>query len=44
LSDITSSHDTDQEEPDWSKVKAPKSMEEMEKEIGKRKTKMAKLE
>jgi len=44
LLDITSSDDTDQEEPEWTRVKARKSMEEMEKEIGKGKTKMGRLE
>ena len=40
LSNITSSDDTEQKEPKLTKVKALKCMEEMEREIGKEKTKM----
>ena len=44
ISDITSGDNRDQEELEWNKVKAPKSMVEMEKEIGKGKTKIRRLE
>ena len=44
LSDITSGEESDQEEPEWTRVSTPKSMEEMEKEIGKGKSRMGKLE